>query len=195
MQQLFLVRHAATEHNERQLLVGSSDVAADTTALEEIEQTDTLLTRYDIATWYCSPMLRTRQTADRLQMMQARLGPPLVDDRLREIDFGRWELQSFSEVAAKEPDLVAGWTGQKTFTFPEGEAVADFTLRVQDMLHTIYQQLGNCLLVTHGGVIRTMICLALGIPVENYLLFKVAPGSLTHLEIHQSGGVLVGLNL
>ncbi|MCW5210022.1 histidine phosphatase family protein, partial [Desulfobulbus sp. US1] len=49
--------------------------------------------------------------------------------------------------------------------------------------------------VTHGGVIRTMICLALGISPRNYLLFDVQPASLTVLDLFSEGGVLRGLNL
>jgi alpha-ribazole phosphatase/probable phosphoglycerate mutase len=49
--------------------------------------------------------------------------------------------------------------------------------------------------MTHGGVIRTMICLALGLDAKNYLLFDVRPASLTVLELFDQGGVLSGLNL
>jgi broad specificity phosphatase PhoE len=119
------------------------------------------------------------------------------DERLREISFGLWEMQTFSEIAAAYPQEIAAWSsGYRNFVFPQGEAVADFIHRVQDLLSTLVQMKGQSLgLMTHGGIIRTLLCLALGLPVEQYLLFDVQPASLTILDLFAQGGVLKGFNL
>ncbi|MGB5684282.1 MAG: histidine phosphatase family protein, partial [Candidatus Electrothrix sp.] len=156
----------------------------------------------DVDCWYCSPMLRTRQTLEYLQQKGCSAAKPLYDQRLREIDFGCWELQTFANIAAQDEELLPAWNQYLDFTFPEGEAVAAFIERVKAML-TVFSGMesststgtNTVAVVTHGGVIRTMICLALGISPRNYLLFDVQPASLTVLDLFSEGGVLRGLNL
>ena len=50
------------------------------------------------------------------------------------------------------------------------------------------------LLVTHGGVIRAMICRLLGLPPRDYLLFDTRCASLSVVDIFDGKGVLAGLN-
>jgi broad specificity phosphatase PhoE len=50
-------------------------------------------------------------------------------------------------------------------------------------------------LVTHGGVIRTLICLALGLSPKQYLFFDARPGTVAVLDLYTEGAVLAGLNL
>ena len=141
-------------------------------------------------------MLRTRQTLERLRQEGCPADHPVYDERLREIDFGRWELQSYADIAAKDDEQLAAWEQYLNFIFPEGEAVSAFIERVEAMLAIFSGSEHHAVgVMTHGGVIRTMICLALGISPRNYLLFDVQPASLTILDLFSEGGVLRGLNL
>ncbi len=119
-----------------------------------------------------------------------------MDERLREIDFGRGEQMSFAEIEKKDPELIPAWSRYDDFVFPGGEAVEGFTKRVADMLAD-FRGGGNkeICIVTHGGVIRTMIFLALGLSPRNYLLFSVLPSSLTVIDLYSEGGVLSALNV
>jgi broad specificity phosphatase PhoE len=51
------------------------------------------------------------------------------------------------------------------------------------------------LLVTHGGVIRHLLCLMLGLPMVKYLVFDVQPGCFCSLQVYSDGSVLTGFNL
>ncbi|MCI5130368.1 MAG: hypothetical protein D3904_02315 [Candidatus Electrothrix sp. EH2] len=190
---LFLLRHGPTAAPGG-CFVGSSDVPLSGQGLSRLEH---ILPQLKTVTcWYCSPMLRTRQTLERLRHCACSAGGPVYDERLREIDFGRWELRSFSDIAEKEQGRLAAWNQYLDFVFPEGEAVADFLARLEAVLTMFSKSEHDAVgVVTHGGVIRTMICLALGISPRNYLLFDVQPASLTILDLFSEGGVLRGLNL
>ncbi|WP_417910320.1 histidine phosphatase family protein [Candidatus Electronema sp. PJ] len=148
-----------------------------------------------VETWYCSPLLRARQTLAYLGEQGCQIEHAIYDQRLQEIDFGAWELRTFSEIAAADPARIEAWQRYTDFTFPEGEAVADFIQRVQAMLGILSTAGSKVGVVAHGGVIRTMICLALGLPPSMYLLFDVQPAALTILDVFSNGGVLRGLNL
>ncbi len=190
---LYLLRHGPTTASAGSF-IGSTDVALSGRGLERLPGLIPLLQEMDC--WYCSPMLRTRQTVDVFRHNGCSIDEVLYDERLREIDFGRWERQTFAEIAAADPDLIDDWQEYEKFVFPRGEAVSDFSGRVREMLSTFMQSGHDRIgVMTHGGVIRTMICLALGISVRSYLLFDVQPASMTILELYSEGGILKGLNL
>ncbi|WP_446008104.1 histidine phosphatase family protein [Candidatus Electrothrix sp.] len=191
--QLFLLRHGPTAAPSG-CFVGSTDVSLSGKGLTRLDTLIPLLRETDC--WYCSPMLRTRQTLERLQQLGCSVDTPVYDERLREIDFGRWEMQTFTDIAVQDEDQLAAWNQYLDFVFPEGEAVADFIERVDAMLALFSAcEQKSIAVMTHGGIIRTMICLALGISPHNYLLFDVQPASLTVLQLFSEGGVLCGLNL
>jgi alpha-ribazole phosphatase len=190
---LFLLRHGPTTAPAG-CFVGSTDVSLSGQGLSRLKTLVPQLNKADC--WYCSPMLRTRQTLEQLRRHDCPVNAPVYDERLREIDFGRWEMKTFAEIAAKDEEHIEAWNQYSNFVFPEGETVPDFIRRVQEML-TLFTLADSesIAVITHGGIIRTMICLALGISVRNYLLFDVQPASLTVLELFSEGGVLRILNL
>lgn len=196
MIRLLLIRHAATAASEKNLLLGSTDSEASQPGLSQVERLPGLIKAHDPEVLYCSPMRRTVQTAEKLAGLGSCADGFLQDARLREIDFGRWEQKSFVEIEASDPELIPAWSRYKGFVFPEGEAVDDFVARITSVLDDFHAKEEKVIgVVTHGGVIRTMICLALGLDPRNYLLFNVAPASLTILDLYPDGGILTGLNL
>jgi alpha-ribazole phosphatase/probable phosphoglycerate mutase len=46
----------------------------------------------------------------------------------------------------------------------------------------------------HGGVIRALICLWLGLPAKHYLLFEIDPASVSAVRLFGDQGVLTRLN-
>jgi broad specificity phosphatase PhoE len=191
---LYLLRHGPAAAPPGCLL-GSTDAPLSGCGLDRLN--GLLLQLQGVERWHCSPMLRARQTLDELRRRGCRTEQLSYDERLREIDFGQWELKTFAEIAAADPSRVQAWQEEyEDFAFPGGEAVADFVGRAGKMLADLAAAGGAVGAVTHGGIIRTMICLALGLPPRNYLLFDVRPASLTVLELFPGGqGVLRGLNL
>jgi len=193
---LLLIRHAETDAAKKKLLVGSTDVDACEEGLEKLARFKRVLKSYGPEEWYCSPMKRALQTAGKLFDICGLDQEVRVDARLREINFGRWEMRSFTEISLSDPDIIDDWVEYDSFVFPEGDAVADFQSRVADVFSALCRlPAKEVCVVTHGGVVRTMICLALGQIPKNYLLYNVRPGTLTVLDLYPEGGVLTGLNL
>lgn len=193
---LLLIRHAAIEGAERPLLIGASDLPAGPQGLRDLQGLAGALARFNPEAWFCSPLLRARQSIARLGEFCETAQEFVLDERLREIHFGRWELKSFAEIAAMDQDLIPGWAEYEAFTFPGGESVATFCERVAGVLADLRASFcREIAVVAHGGVIRTLICLALGLSPKNYLLFDVRPGTLAVLDLHPDGAVLAGLNL
>ncbi|MCL7487420.1 MAG: histidine phosphatase family protein [Desulfobulbaceae bacterium] len=196
MIRFLLIRHAATDASTDNLLLGSTDAEAHSSGMAQLNRLPGILEEYSPSLWFCSPMLRALQTAEQLRTLCGIKQVFQVDARLREIDFGQWEQKSFAEIEKNDPDLIPAWSRYDDFVFPGGEAVAGFTGRVAEVLDELRadgsREIG---IVTHGGVIRTMICLALGLSPRNYLLFSVLPSSLTVIDLYPEGGVLSALNV
>jgi len=196
MVRLFLIRHAATEASEKKLLLGSTNSGVSNTGLLQVERLSALMAPYNPGAWFCSPLQRVIQTAEEMQSLGVIDQQFILDDRLKEIDFGRWEQKSFAEIEVSDPGLIPAWSKYDDFVFPEGEDVAAFACRVAEMLD-VFRSAGESQIgiVTHGGVIRNMICLSLGISTRNYMLFSVSPASLTIIDLYPEGGILTGLNM
>ncbi|KJR98062.1 MAG: hypothetical protein VR65_21370 [Desulfobulbaceae bacterium BRH_c16a] len=186
-----LLRHGDT--GLQGCYIGRTDVPLSPEGLLQVGRTASLLRQENIDRVFCSPMLRCRQTSELLD-----LGSPCeCHESLKEIDFGRWEGKRFEEIVENDAALVTSWTNEPdSFCFPEGESIAGFRQRIalfKEMLITEHEE--RMLLVTHGGVIRHLLCLMLGLPMEKYLIFDVQPGCFCSLQVYSDGSVLTGFNL
>jgi alpha-ribazole phosphatase len=190
LSRLILLRHGKTPLSGR--FAGSTDLDLNGDGIQQILALKPILADERIERIFCSPMRRCRETA-RLLDLDAEV---LYIEDLREIDFGLWEGKDFSEIEKNDPRRVRNWIEDPDgFCFPDGECRADFIHRVErfkNMLQTLQNE--KILVISHGGVIRHLICLFLGLSVNNYLLFKINEGELTTLDCFAEGGVLTGLN-
>jgi broad specificity phosphatase PhoE len=188
---LILLRHGRTGLSGR--YIGATDVPLSEEGRQQILGLQPALSAMGIDTLMTSPL---RRCTESLELLGLDLPVRHVAD-LREIDFGRWEGKTFAEIEALDPELVRSWAqGGDDFRFPEGEGIAEFTNRIKAVKNCLLaQDSRTVLLVTHGGVIRSLICELLGLSLDNYLLFQVAKGRYSTLDIHSGGGVLTGFNL
>lgn len=188
---LVLVRHARIVADHFGQLIGSTDVPLDPAAEEQARRMSDRVMCWTPQVCYCSPMQRCRQTA-------AAVAPQLTphfDADLREIDFGRWETRLFAEAAAQDPSLVDCWAEFRLdFAFPGGERIGDFLHRVQAAAdRLIHAEAETVLAVAHGGVIRAMMCLLLGLEPRHYVAFRVPYASTVVIDLFDGKGVLAAL--
>ena len=186
-QKIILIRHASIEPEYSGRYIGSTDPPLGEIG---IKQAKALAEHIKFKESFCSPLKRAQQTARLMGIDKIE-----TDADLREIDFGKWEGKTFDEIKIFDPQLVSCWAEYETnFAFPGGESIEHFLQRV----HRAGDRLANnpadtVLVVTHGGVIRSLICYFLGLPSRNYLLFDVKPASITTIELFNGKGVLAGL--
>jgi broad specificity phosphatase PhoE len=193
---LLLARHCETGPDYAGRFVGSSDIGLGPNGPEQARRLAGVMTGYRPDTVYCSPLRRARQTVELLGE-HIELGEPVLDDDLREIDFGRWEGLTFDEIVRRDAELVKDWAAwSPDFAFPDGEVTGDFLARVHGAGNRLAGSgAGTILVVAHGGVVRAMLCHLLRLPPEHYLLFDIKPARLAVIDLFPEGGVLSGLNL
>jgi len=135
---------------------------------------------------YISGYQRTRQTIEKVAQ-QLHL-TPILDERLNEIDNGLFEGLTEQEIQQKYPDLWNIYikrTGD--FRFPEGETGEEVKDRIMDLLEQKRKQhiLESIILVSHDGLIRTLVCGILGLPAHQRWNFQTDFGGITEI-IYQS---------
>jgi alpha-ribazole phosphatase len=186
------MRHARIDANHIGQLIGATDVALDPAAEKHARTLAGRLRRWQPQVCYCSPKRRCRQTAAAV----APELPPHVDPDLREIDFGQWETRVFADVVAQDSTLLDRWAAfDLDFTFPGGERVGDFLHRVQTAAdRLIHADAETVLAVAHGGVIRAMLCLLLGLEARNYVAFHVPYATMVVVDLFDGKGVLSALD-
>ena len=190
---ILFLRHGDTCFSGK--YIGSFDVPLSAKGLQQIKKIRSFILLQKIEKVFCSPMLRCLQTFEQLALSLS--APVNLEENLREINFGRWEGKSFKEIVETDPDLVDQWSkGYANFTFPEGENIAHFIQRVEQIKSQILSiNHHRILVISHGGVIRSMICSLLGQSQEKYLQYAVEKGTVSMIEVYENGAVLKGFNL
>lgn len=188
---IFLVRHGKTGFPG--CYIGARDVPLAPEGIPQIEALQKTLQGESFDSIFVSPMLRCRQTCDILFPETA----VTYNANLREVDFGRWEGLTFAQISEQDHDLIDTWADSSLdFTFPEGESVAAFIERIQLFGTELSHNQGeNIMVISHGGVIRGLLCHFLGIDPSNYLLFQVKKGAFSTVDLFGAQGVLTGFNL
>jgi alpha-ribazole phosphatase/probable phosphoglycerate mutase len=163
MTRLLLIRHAEPDEDARGRCYGRLDVGLSPRGLASAERLAANLGNAALDAVYASPRLRAVQTAAALG------GTITIDDRLRELDFGRLEGRTYDEIAREQPELFRRWMETPTqVRFPDGESYADLRERVASAVEDVVD--AGCeqtvALVSHGGVIRAALAVALGLPDE-----------------------------
>ena len=192
-ERLFLVRHGEVEGWRPGMLLGSTDAHLSERGRHQAALIEDVFPDEAGVRFVRSPLARARQTA---AIATAGRGAPVETDvDLREIDFGEWEGLTYEEVEKGYPLLAREWSDLSPgFGFPRGEKLEDFLTRVERAADSLAGgDAPTVFAFSHGGVIRALICYFLGLPFRDYLLFDVAPGSVTTLRLWEGRGVLTGL--
>jgi broad specificity phosphatase PhoE len=151
------------------------------------------LRRFEIATVFASPLLRTKETAQIIT--NGREIPLIAESSLIEVNHGDWENRSFEELA-EEPVWKRFNTFRGGTRIPGGEMMIEVQARIVTFLQRISNEFRDrtMALVTHADVIRAAVCHYAGIPLDLSLRVEISPASLSILEIADWGARLVRLN-
>jgi broad specificity phosphatase PhoE len=177
-----LARHGRTEWHHGNRYTGSTDLPIDGVGNVQARYLKEWAEDFAPDALWSSPMLRARQT---IAPTAAALGlTPVLDERLREVDFGSAEGLSLGQL----PPAVA-----KAFEldpvgshFPAGEDPAAAADRAEQAFHQIVRDHGGqkVLVVAHNTLIRLLVCRVLGLELKEYrrLLPALGPAALVRLR-------------
>lgn len=136
-----------------------------------------------------SPLKRTRQTAEAIARTT---GLEIIfDEAWFELSFGSWDGKSIEEVREEEPDAYQAWLNSTAYAPGGGESYDQATVRIEEALEKLVAEYPGkrIIVVTHNGVIKTAVKLAIGAPAEAVFHVDAAPCSISSISIWPSDGL------
>lgn len=192
---LYLIRHGEVAGSKSGRVLGWTDSPLSELGLKQSRQVAEALASSELSAVYSSDLQRASMMAEKIaehHHLDAQ-----VNQAWREINMGEWDGRTIASLHDEAPSLVAQlFDDPASFEYPQGESFAVFIARVQSALQNLLavQAAGNVVLVAHGGVCRTIIGSALGMPVKNWLRLAQDYGCLNLIDWYGGNPVLRLLN-
>ena len=184
MAKIYVIRHAESIANREGIYQGQS-YDTDLSSLGE-DQAFALAERFsglDISEVIASPLGRTMQTAEAIAMETG--SDVIPDDRIIETNHGEWEGKNKKWIEENYPDVYKTWqTLPSKAVFPGGEVFDETVARVKQFMDE-YMWSGNSVVVTHDNIIRIMVSLAKGSPVDDMWKVTIEPAAINTFEVKE----------
>jgi alpha-ribazole phosphatase len=164
---LLLIRHAEPEEEAHGRCYGSLDIGLSSRGRLRAQLLARTIERIPLAAIYASPRRRALDTAKPLAALHGLT--VIVDDALREIDFGEFEGRSYDDIRLAAPEIYRVWMEAPTHVrFPGGESYRLLRRRALAAMHAIRRRHvgGTAAIVSHGGILRAMLADCLAVPDE-----------------------------
>lgn len=187
MIRILLIRHGNTDLLGRVLYGRMPEIHLNSEGeAQALRLARELKARYEISEVVSSPLERAMETAR--PIAESQNSAVTIDEGLNELDFGSWMGMPFAELLHSDQ-----WKQYNQFRAitnpPGGESMLEVQARAWRSLQTIVARHGSAgeatvAVVTHGDVVRALLMLLLGMPVDHVHRLEVAPGSVSELLLY-----------
>ncbi len=168
--EIYLVRHT-TPNIEKGICYGQSDIGITESFDAEVIKIHQNIPISEISKIYCSPLQRCKLLAQTCNK------PIFFDNRLKEMDFGDWELKSWNTINPKELDP---WMKDFVTTkVPNGESYIQLQKRMLDFyadLNLLSDE--KIIIITHAGPIRALLSYLRNIDLKDSFSINVTYGEV-----------------
>jgi alpha-ribazole phosphatase len=157
MSEILFIRHAETDMAGT--FCGHSNPPLNMRGRTQLSELLRILSVEPIDEVYASDLLRAQETAEAIaedRAIECHLRPAL-----REINFGQWEGFTWREIEQSHSAYAHRWVAEyPDLPAPDGESISEFERRVlaEVKLLTLKVKNSGTVVVTHGGVLRTVLC-------------------------------------
>jgi alpha-ribazole phosphatase len=176
---LTLIRHTSLQLASG-ICYGQTDVDVAASFYDELNSLRLKLKETNFDAIYASPLQRCIKLAEALN-----IGSVQEDNRLKELNFGDWEMQAWDDIPREIFDIWAH--NYAEFAPPNGETFTQLQHRGLSFLDEVLQKHDgkHIAVVTHGGMIRAYLAHVLNMPLKGLFRFHVDYASITQLEFGQ----------
>ncbi len=174
---IYFIRHTHV-NLEQVTCYGQSNVDLAETFENEVNNIRKIIPNSISIEIYTSPLKRCVELAKKLTNNSL-----ILDDRLLELDFGEWELKKWNSI---DKMALKNWTNNYiNIPCPNGESYMDLYNRSIEFFDDLIKKGEiDTLVVTHAGVIRSIISYILKIPLENSFSVQLDFGSVSKISIN-----------
>ncbi len=169
---VLLFRHGETEWNRTRKVMGYLPVPLNAHGIAQCDAALVLLRSAGARRIRSSPLARARQTAD---IVSEALGLPIEEDAgLSEVNFGAWAGSSYDDLRGRA-DYRQYRANPLEHPPPGGETLVEVQERgLAAIRRALEDSAGETvLLVSHGDLIRSVLCAWLGMELTQYRRLRV----------------------
>lgn len=120
----------------------------------------------------------------------------ILDDRLKEMNFGDWQGLTAKQIEENYPDSFRMWKEKPHLTeIPKGEKIEIAQKRMVEFTNTILDSDKNTtLIISHGTTIRLLLLHILSMDLSHYYKLKQDNCAINLIEFRSYGPVLLKYN-
>ena len=181
---LILARHGQTEVNRLGNIQGVGPTPLNETGRMQAVRLAHALRPEAPFVLYSSPLHRALETA---RAVAEQMGAKIVsDDGLTEMDVGEFEGLSGPQLRERFPEVMRMWDEDAAnAVMLGGESLADVRDRAWQTVKRLAERhpSDTVVAVTHNFTIQTIICTALGMPLNNFRRLRVDLASITRFDV------------
>lgn len=186
---LLLIRHGSTLDNEQLRYTGQTDVPLSPLGESQVAQLGKQLANEALDIIVTSDLQRARATGAAIAHYHQ--VPVYEDAAIREIYLGAWEGMTLTELLELDPESIERWQNEPLYVRPPGgETITQLRDRVVHALEFWYAKYPDATVVwvTHGGVIRVLLCHLLNVDLNSWGPYKRENASITEVMLSQDNG-------
>jgi probable phosphoglycerate mutase len=180
------MRHGETGWSASGRHTGRTDVPLTDAGREAARRLGAVLAGKSFAAVLTSPMQRARETCALAGLGEA----AVVDDDLREWDYGNYEGLTTPEIRSGRPDWTVWRDG-----CPGGEVAADVAERADRVIRRLREYDGAVAVFGHGHCLRVVAARWVGLPPADGALLALDTASLSRLDWEREQAVVRAWNL
>lgn len=189
---IILIRHVETLANYERRYIGHTKSEYTEKGRKQINNILDMLVDEEIDMIYSSPLPRAKNIA---KICSEKFDKEvIVDDALIEMNFGIFEGKTYQEVKNEYNEEWEKWTKDyKNYKIPKGENLVEVYKRVTRFIDKLKEEDKTFLIVTHGGIIHTIITYLLDLKIDKRWHFKIPPGAIVEIEFENKYGIITKL--
>lgn len=191
---LLLVRHGETAWNKDGVLQGQRDVPLSARGIEQAGEAAPFFRTYAPTEIWVSPLQRARKTLEILSVGMT--ADPIVEPRLMERNWGVLEGTADRDLPSRFPEVMEKLRRDRIHApVPEGESMEAFWDRIGSVWELLRQRQGRVAVVSHGGTIRALLGIVLGVPPDQAPRLVIDNVHMTFLDLQDGGATIRAVNI
>jgi len=188
--EIWYLRHGETEWNRTRRWQGHSDTPLNDLGRWQAARLGARLGSLAFDRVYSSDLSRCLETAG----IAVPRVEPIVDPRLREIDYGAFEGCTWDTLADEERlELETWWGDPYQLRIRGGESFTDVTERLREWQRDLPEQ-GRIAVFSHGGLIRCALYQVIGAPRGWEWTVMLENGGITRIRADSRHTAILGVN-
>jgi len=181
---ILLVRHGETNFNLTHRFQGRIDIPLNKEGKNQAQALALALKDEPLTAVYSSPLMRAMETARSIMAFHPST-PFFEEEGLIEMDLGELDGKQIGDWISLHQEFYKTWcTTPSCLKMPGGESLKEVQIRAMDTLERItkpYPPESTLLFCSHNFVNHTIICHALGLPLDRFQDFQQDAAALNVL--------------